>query len=201
MTARYVEKVKGKVLVEGAVDEIHEYGGTEKNEPTTVQQAQEFLARTGVDVIVPNVGTEHRATTDHVKYLSDRAREISGAVGKILCLHGASSVKPEDLPRLPADGFVKINIYTTLAVHAGQAVADTVLRNLGNIFDEGRLRELVDEGVLAPGVLSPEFGETVAPIAPKLRSAANPPRRDAWFASVRDECHRFLEVFNYASFK
>ena len=41
-----------------------------------------------------------------------------------MCLHGTSSVKPDDLPKLPIDGFVKINIYTTLAVKGGQAVAE-----------------------------------------------------------------------------
>ena len=108
LTARYVEKVKGKVVVEGAVDEIFESGGQgEKNNPTTVKQA---------------------------KYLSEQARRISATVGKILCIHGTSSVETADLPKLPGDGFVKINIYTTLAVRGGQALARNVLANLGNIF-------------------------------------------------------------------
>ena len=139
LTAEYVEKVKGKVVVEGAVDEIYESGGDEKNQPTTVKQAQDFLSRTGVDIIVPNVGTEHRATVEQVKYLSDQAKKLSSAVGKILCLHGTSSARPDDLPKLPADGFIKINIYTTLAVHGGQALTHNVLDNLANIFDEKQL--------------------------------------------------------------
>ena len=200
MTARYVEKIARRVVVEGAVDEIYESGGGEKNQPSTVAQAEDFLARTGVDMIVPNVGTEHRATVDQVEYLSERARQISRTVGKILCLHGTSSAKPEDLPRLASDGFVKANVYTILAVHGGQALASNVLRNLGNIFDEGRLRDLVDQGILGASVLSPEFGDTLAPISPKLARVANPPRRDAWFAAVRDQCHRFLGLFNYKAF-
>ncbi len=169
ITAGYVEKIKGKVVVEGSVDEIYESGSKgEKNEPTSVVHAKEFIARTGVDIIVPNVGTEHRATTGQVKYLSDQAKKISKEVGRILCIHGTSSVKPEDLPKLPADGFVKINIYTTLAVNGGQAVAREVMDNLENIFDN-----------------------------PKLAIVANPPRRDAWFFAVRDRCRQFLEAFNY----
>ena len=98
LTAEYVERMRGRVVVEGAVDEIFESGGSgHKNEPTTVALAQRFLRETGVDIIVPNVGTEHRATADQVNYRADRAREISAAVGRILCLHGTSSVKPEDL--------------------------------------------------------------------------------------------------------
>ncbi|MDY6912940.1 MAG: class II fructose-bisphosphate aldolase [Planctomycetota bacterium] len=201
MTAEYVEKVKGKVVVEGAVDEIYEAGGVEKNTPTTVEQAEKFLSRTGVDILVPNVGTEHRATVKKVQYLSDQARKISGAVGKILCLHGTSSVKTEDLPKLPADGFVKINIYTTLAVHGGQAVAHEVLNNLGNIFDQEQLKKLVQNGTLGEGVLSPEFGRTIAPIKPKLANVTNLPHRNAWFGAVRDRCCQFLEIFNYRFFK
>jgi fructose-bisphosphate aldolase, class II len=199
LTARYVDRVKGKVVVEGAVDEIYESGGTEKNEPTRVEQAQRYLRETGVDILVPNVGTEHRSTGKQAKYHADQARKIRDAVGNIMCLHGTSSVEPHILPQLPKDGFVKINIYTTLAVLGGQAVSRCVLDNLGNIFTESQLSDLVKEGVVGPKVLQPESG-AAAPIKPRLAQAANPPRRDAWFAAVRDRCHEFLDIFNYKAF-
>jgi fructose/tagatose bisphosphate aldolase len=202
LTAQYVEKVKGKVMVEGAVDEIFESGGdSAKNAATTVEQAKHFLSQTGIDIIVPNVGTEHRATADQVNYRSDRAKELRDAVGPIMCLHGTSSVKPEDLPKLPGDGFVKINIYTTLAVHGGQALARQVLSNLGNIFDQEQLKDLMQQGVLGNAVLSENYGETKTAIKPKLECVTNPPRRDAWFQAVKDRCVEFLEVLNYRNFK
>jgi len=198
LTARYVDRVRGKVVVEGCVDEIFEAGSeAEKNEPATVEQVQEFLSRTGVDIVVPNVGTEHRLMTGNIQYMSERARQISAAVGKILCLHGASSLRPEELPELPADGFIKINIYTTLAVRGGQALACKLLDNLGNIFTESQLRELVQEGVLGEKTLAPDYGETRMPVGPKLVGVANPRRRDAWFSAVRDRCKEFLDVFHY----
>ncbi len=198
LTAEYVEKVHDRVVVEGAVDEIFEAGFTgPKNEPTTVEQARRFLSETGVDIIVPNVGTEHRATADQVQYRSDRARELGAAVGRVLCLHGTSSVKPDDLPRLPEDGFVKINIYTTLAVHGGQAVARNVLQHLQDILSEAQLQELVREGTLAESFLAVDGREKRVPIRPKLNWVANPPRRDAWFAAVKARCIEFLETFNY----
>ena len=201
ITAQYVEEINRKVVVEGAVDEIYESGSnSEKNEHTTVQQAQKFISQTGVDIIVPNVGTEHRATADQVKYDSQRARDISKAVGNILCLHGTSSVDPNDLPRLPADGFVKINIYTTLAVKGGQAVARQTLADLGNIFSRAEIDRLVAQNILGPAVLSDQYGQTEPPIKPKLARVANPPRRDAWFQAVRDRCHDFLVSFNYENF-
>jgi len=193
LTAEFVDRVRGRVVVEGAVDEISESGsGAPKNDPTTVEQARRFLDGTGVDIIVPNVGTEHRATADQVRYRGDRAREISAAVGRILCLHGTSSVAAGDLAGLVDDGFVKINIYTTLAVHGGQAVARQVLDTIGDLFGEADLRELVAEGLLGNRVL-----DRATPPRPRLASVANPPRRDAWFRAVRDRCLEFFEAFGY----
>jgi len=198
LTAEYVERVRGRVVVEGAADEIFEAGGDgQKNEPTTPEQVKRFLSATGVDIVVPNVGTEHRATADQVGYLPERAREISAAVGKVICLHGTSSVRPEQLAGLPSDGFVKINVYTTLAVKGGQALARKVLASLPDIFDEAQLRELIDQGVLGEGTVATREG---VPIGPKLESVANPPRRDAWFVAVRDRCAEFMDIFGYGRF-
>ena len=198
LTAAYVERMKGRVLVEGACDEIFEYGGEgEKNEKTTVEQAVRFVRETGVDIIVPNVGTEHRATADKVEYDSQRAREISDAVGKILCLHGTSSVKAEDLSKLPGDGFVKINIFTILAVEGGQAVASQVLNDINNIFSEDQVRDFIERGILNPAVLT---SESSTPPHPVLNSVATPVRRDAWFEAVKARCKDYLRVFNYANF-
>ena len=198
MTAEYVDRVRGRVVVEGAVDEIFSEGKDElKNELTTVDQASRFLRETGVDLIVPNVGTEHRSTADQVHYHSDRAREIRAAVGPIMCLHGTSSVKPEDLPQVPRDGFVKVNIYTTLAVHGGQAVAREVLQSLGDIFSETQLKQLIQDGILGETVLTSTGSK---PIKPKLDRVTNPPRRDAWFGAVKRRCNDFLEALNYGTF-
>jgi len=203
ITACYVESVQGRVLVEGAVDEIFEDGGGEKNQPTTPDQAQKFLDATGVDIIVPNVGTEHRATAGQVNYLSDQARMIRDAVGPIMCLHGTSSVKPQDLPLIPEDGFVKVNVYTTLAVHGGQAVARNVLANLANIFTAEQLQELVAQGILCPTVLDENYADTQPPIKPKLDRTTNPPpprRPVQWFNAVQNRRADFLKIFNYERF-
>jgi len=198
LTAAYVDRVRGRVVVEGAVDEIFEAGGAgPKNEPTTVELARRFVTETGVDIIVPNVGTEHRATADQVQYNGERAREISAAVGKILCLHGTSSVKAEDLSRLPADGFVKINIYTTLAVRGGQAVARRVLDDLDQIFTPDQLDVLVKVGILSERMV--EEGRARA-ARPSLDRVTNPLRRDAWFEAVKDRCRDFFEQFNYRNY-
>ena len=86
----------------------------------------------------------------------------------------------------------KINIYTTLAVHGGQAVARRVLETIGDMFGPVQIRELVADGMLGERVLSRKPSSQ-----PKLAMVANPPRRDAWFAAVRDRCLDFLQVFHY----
>jgi fructose-bisphosphate aldolase class II len=200
LTSEYVQKVHGRIIVEGAVDEILESNtDSQKSSMTTVEQASKFLKETGVDIIVPNVGTEHRSTIDKVQYNCKHARKISSAVGKILCIHGASSIKHEELNKLPEDGFVKVNIYTTLAVTGGQAVAENILKNLGNIFSKEQLQNLIHQGILSEKTIL-SYNENKYPIKPKLNYVANPIRRDAWFEAVKNKCKEFLRLFNYSNY-
>ena len=67
-TAAYVERFRDRVTIEGAVDEIVDASGTHKNELCTVERAQRFVEETGVDLIVPNLGTEHRSTAEQAHY-------------------------------------------------------------------------------------------------------------------------------------
>jgi fructose-bisphosphate aldolase, class II len=196
MTARYVEQVGDRVVVEGAVDEVFEHDGAEKNVPTTPEQAAQFMRETGVDLIVPNVGTEHRNTAGQVHYRRAEARAVRDVVGAVMCIHGTSSVVEEDLATLPADGFVKVNVYTTLAVHGGQAVSRQVLRELGKVCTADQINELI-----AAGFVHPDYAARHSVAArPELDYLTNAYRRDAWFAAVRDRCGFFLERFNYAAY-
>ena len=196
LTAQYRERMEGRVVVEGAVAELSEAGeeGHDEAGPTTVEQAARFVRETGVDLIVPDVGTEHRSTGEPARYLAYRAREISAAVGPILCLHGTSSVPAAALPTLPADGIVKVNIFTTLAVCGGQAVARHVLGALGDMLPPDEMRDLRDRGILGEAALA-------APgVGPRLAALANAPRRDAWFEAVRARCREFMLVLGYGKF-
>jgi len=200
LTAEYVEKVKGRVLVEGCVEEIYEGPDKIKNVMTTVEQAVKFIKETGVDIIVPNVGTEHRSVKETVKYDDKRSREISEAVGKILCLHGTSSVKAECLSNLAKDGFVKVNIYTTLAVSGGQAIARYVLKTLGNILTIEEIEEMIQKKILGENIISPEFSHILGDVKPKLEYVTNPLRRDEWFNTVKNRCKGFMKMLNYSNY-
>jgi len=202
LTAEYVEKMKGRVVIEGCVDEIAESGAAAGSEITTVENAERFLAETGVDLIVANLGTEHRATAAEKRYHSTRAKEISDAVGTILVLHGTSCLKEEDLPKLAADGIIKVNIFTILAQLGGQAVARHVLENLGNMFTAKQLRELADAGFLGDRYFTKAYADEhcQGALGPKLAHVAEPPRRDAWVAPVRKQVKHYTDVFGYGKF-
>jgi fructose-bisphosphate aldolase class II len=87
--------------------------------PEVVEQ---FVRRSGVDLIVPNLGTEHRtASAEPLDYQHGLAREIAARVGPIQALHGTSSLGGR-LGTVGADGICKINYYTAMARAATAAV-------------------------------------------------------------------------------
>jgi len=200
LTAEYVNKVRGRVVIEGAVDEISSTEGGAREKKTTVEEAVRFVNETGVDIIVPNLGTEHRSTEASAHYDSELARQITAAVGKIICLHGSSSVKKEDLPKLPRDGVIKINLYTGLAYAAGKALINQVLHSVGNVYTKDELQALVDAEILGRAVLSNEYEGTILPIGPKLTHFTNPLRRAAWFNAFKEKCKDYMRVFNYQNY-
>ena len=200
MTAEYVEQVKGRVVVEGAVDEISSTEGGAREKMTSVEEAQEFISKTGVDIIVPNLGTEHRSTTASAHYNSERAREICAAVGKVICLHGSSSIPKEDLPKLPEDGVIKVNLFTALAYAGGKAVVKHVLNDLGNVLNVNELSELVEAGILGKAVLESGYRKTIEPVGPKLAHFTTPLRSDAWFYAYKEKCKEYMRIFNYIKY-
>jgi fructose/tagatose bisphosphate aldolase len=74
----------------------------------------QFVERTGLDLVVPNLGTEHRTALGvPLEYRRDMAREISKLVGPIQALYGTSSLG-DRLETLCSDGICKVNCYTAL---------------------------------------------------------------------------------------
>ena len=191
LTAAFVDKVRGQVVVEGAVDEIFEAGGAGAKRATTVAQARRFLSETGVDIIVPNVGTEHRATADQIVYQSEHAGDqrrrgvhpvpARHVVGQARGLAQAARRRVREDQRLHHAGRPR-------RPGRGPPGAAKLAGHLGR----DQLRELVSGG-LPETVLTGQA-------RPRLNIVANPPRRDAWFGAVRQRCIDFLRAFNYAAY-
>lgn len=147
-TAAFVRRRGHELVVEGACDEIVDAGGAEDSPLSTVAQATAFAA-TGVDLMVANLGTEHRASAATLRYHGDRARAISAAVGPRLCLHGASSVDAVQIAGLFADGVVKCNLWTTLERDSSPALLEELVRHSGKAAGAAAAR-LQADGLLGP---------------------------------------------------
>jgi len=128
LTADYVREAGKHVVVEACPDKVYERAEIERkmldeagmlSDPARVR---EFVNLTGVDLVVPNLGTEHRTVSKvPLEYHRDIAQGIKNQVGPIQALHGTSSLG-ERLRTVGEDGICKVNFYTAMALGASVAV-------------------------------------------------------------------------------
>jgi len=149
-TRAFVAGKGKKVVVEGACDEIMDATGTVHNEMTTAERAERYLKESGVDMMVANLGTEHRANTANLKYDGARAREIRAAIGPKIVLHGTSSVPSEQVGSLMADGVCKVNIWTALERDASPVLLRDMVAHAAQVAGSAEAKKLRDEGLLGP---------------------------------------------------
>jgi fructose-bisphosphate aldolase class II len=126
-TAEYVSKAGTRVVVEACPDkilsaqELHD-NGSGGNILTDPVSAEKFVRATGVDLIVPSLGTEHRGVPgESIFYRRGLAQDLRQRVGRILALHGTSSLG-DGITHVGQDGIVKVNFYTGMARAASEAV-------------------------------------------------------------------------------
>lgn len=150
LTADFVEKQKDNIVIEGACDEIVDATGIIKNEITMLERAAVYVKKTGVDMIVANLGTEHRATAKNLIYQSRAARDIKEAVGNIIVLHGTSSVSNDQIEKLFQDGICKVNIWTTLERDSTPVLFESMVKNAARIAGKERAKKLLDKSFIGP---------------------------------------------------
>lgn len=148
LTGQFVKEKGASIVVEGACDEIVDASGNEKSELTTDEKAYEYFAGTGVDLIVANLGTEHRASSMDLKYYGDYARKIKKRVGNKIVLHGASSVLPEQIGGLFGDGVCKVNIWAALERDSSPALFRNMVENASKVAGGKIVEEMKNEGLL-----------------------------------------------------
>jgi fructose-bisphosphate aldolase class II len=151
-TADFKEKYGDVILIEGACDEIYEYGSVNNNNLTTPDMAERYFRETGVDIIVVNLGTEHRATAANLQYHSELACEISKRIGPCLCLHGTSSVPLEKLSHLFDDGVRRVNIWTALERDSSSHLFQDMLNNTAKIIGPDKAKALLNNHLLGKSV-------------------------------------------------
>jgi len=125
-TKRAVEALKAinpAILIEGEIGEIGTGSEIHEEAPqgltlTTTEEAREFVAATGIDILAPAVGNTHGLSRSMIrgeaqKHLDiDRIAEIRKATGLFMTLHGASGTNDDDLRRAIQAGITEIHINT-----------------------------------------------------------------------------------------
>ncbi len=146
-TKAFVEENKNKIVIEGACDEISS-AGSEKNDLTTPDLAEKCYRQTGVDIIVPNLGIEHRASEAELKYRDDLARGISNKIGTHLCLHGTSSVSTEKLSNLFDDGICKVNIWNAFERDSSPVLFEDMIKNSSKVVGYEKTNSFLSKELL-----------------------------------------------------
>ncbi len=121
-----VKKINPEILVEGEIGYIGSSSEILKEMPagaalrpedlTTPEQAREFVAKTGVDLLAPAVGNVHGMFADmpNPKLDIGRVSAIRQAAGVPLVLHGGSGVADEDFRAAIKAGANIVHISTEL---------------------------------------------------------------------------------------
>ena len=147
-TKAYVQRKGNELLIEGACDEIVDATGEARCEITSAEKCERYMKETGVDVVVANLGTEHRASGQDLHYYYDAARAIKAKIGPRICLHGTSSVSNDQIGRLFEDGICKVNIWTALERDASPALTQWIVKNAAKVGGPKTEQKLIDEGYL-----------------------------------------------------
>jgi len=151
LTRKFVERCGHEIVIEGACDEIIDFGSG-GNELTTPENAERYINETGCDFIVANLGTEHRANASELHYFGDIAREIKARIGDKIVLHGASSVGSEQIVKLFDDGICKVNIWTILERDSANKLFEELVANASKIIGSQQVDKLKSHGILGDKV-------------------------------------------------
>lgn len=149
-TREFVERHWGEILIEGACDEIVDAEGQEVSVLTTPEKAHEYTGSTGVDLIVANLGTEHRASAKDLRYHGELAAQIKERVGPMMVLHGTSSVPADQVRNLFDDGIVKVNIWTALERDSSPALLEDMVANAAKVAGQQTAGRLLGAGLIGP---------------------------------------------------
>lgn len=147
-TKAYVQRKGHDLLIEGACDEIVDATGEARCEITDAEKCELYMKETGVDVVVANLGTEHRASGQDLHYYSDAAKAIKAKIGPRICLHGTSSVSNDQIAKLFDDGICKVNIWTALERDASPALTEWTVKNAAKCGGPKTEQKLIEEGYL-----------------------------------------------------
>lgn len=106
---------------------------------TPVEEAERFVAETGIDALAVAIGTVHGLYRFEPRLDFDRLHRLRQAVSVPLVLHGGSGTPDEEIRRAIAGGICKINIWTEVAL----AFAGALREQIGVPPHQFRLHEVL----------------------------------------------------------
>ena len=186
-TRAYVERKGHELLIEGACDEIVDATGEARCEITDAEKCARYKAETGVDVVVANLGTEHRASGQDLHYYADAAQAIKAKIGPKICLHGTSSVSNDQILKLFDDGICKVNIWTALERDASPALTEWTVKNAAKCGGPKMEQKLIDEGYLTE---SSKTGEKAS-----LQYFTTTARQEIIFGEMKKIARGYLDLW------
>jgi len=148
LTKAFVAAQGDLIVIEGACDEIMDAEGNQRSELTDPEKAERYALETGVDLVVANLGTEHRASGQELVYRGDYARRICEKIGTRIVLHGASSVPNARIADLFADGICKVNIWTALERDASPILLRDMIEHAVEVAGSSAAATMESEGLL-----------------------------------------------------
>lgn len=137
-----VEAELGKVG--GKEDDLEGGSGNPFTDPA---EAEEFVARTGVNSLAIAIGTAHGLYAGTPKLEFDLLRAIRSRVSIPLVLHGASGVPEEAVRESIASGICKVNFATELRIAFSDGVK-SYLEKDPNAFDPKKYSKVGRENVV-----------------------------------------------------
>ncbi|WP_069999701.1 class II fructose-bisphosphate aldolase [Cellulosilyticum sp. I15G10I2] len=91
---------------------------------TKIEEAGEFVQRTGIDALAVAIGTAHGEYKVKPKLDINRLRDIHNVVSAPLVLHGGSGLSDDDFRNCIENGISKVNVFTDMSIAALNAIAD-----------------------------------------------------------------------------
>ena len=155
-TVQAIKEVNPAICAEGEIgdigtgSEIHETVQADFKNLTKPEEARQFVAATGIDILAPAVGNMHGMLESMVqgkakKHLDiERIAQIKQASGVFLTLHGGSGTDDEDFRKAIAAGINIIHINTELRVAWRRSLAESLARDPNEVVPYKILRPVVD---------------------------------------------------------
>lgn len=138
--------VEGEI---GHVGEASSADNTNTDLYTSVEEALDYIGKTGVDACAVSIGTAHGAYIKTPKLDFERLSEIRSATDTPLVLHGGSGLSDMDFKTSIRCGIAKINIFTDLCLAGERAMADAVSSGKGYLDTRNMKVDAIKEAVKA----------------------------------------------------